>query len=98
MRPASAELEVVFGSREGQFLAIVPMRRPYADPGNLSDDSDDRDANWVLCRVEARLRGFRANFDVALQTFEFPPFRDALHRSGRTSGAWRSSRPSSGKS
>ena len=73
-------LETVFGSPEGEFLAIGVRRRPYADPANLSDDAYDWDANWVTCLLEAKLRGFRASFDVHLQTSDFPPFRDALRR------------------
>ncbi len=78
MGAGTGAAEVVFGSRDADFLAITPRRRPYADPSNLSDDSYDWDANWVVCLVEAKLRGFRAKFEASFLTMEFPPFRDAL--------------------
>jgi len=70
--------EVVFGSRDGEFLSIAVLQRPYADRSSVSDTTYDWDADWVRCLVEAKLRGFRASFEAYLRTNDFPPFRDAL--------------------
>jgi hypothetical protein len=80
VRTRADPLAVVFGSREGEYLAIEVLRRPYADRADVSDGAYDWDANWLSCRIEARLRGFRARFDAFLMTSDFPPFRDALRR------------------
>jgi hypothetical protein len=73
VRETSEQLEIIFGSRSGEFLAIRPLQRPYRDAPPDADDFD-----WVRCLIAAKLGGFQASFEAHLLASEFPPFRDAL--------------------
>jgi len=63
---------LTLGSRETEHLTVTVLRREH-------QGADDYwDGNWVVCRIEARVGGFTADYEASLRTDEFHRFHEGL--------------------
>lgn len=71
-----SNLELVFGSRGSEFLAIRPLRRSASGQNKACY----WDGNWIAYHVEAAVHGFRASYDAFVRTGEVVALRAGLER------------------
>ena len=69
-----SDAELLIGSRDSEFIRIVPLARSGDDP------TDYWDSNWLASEIEASSGTFKASVRANLRTDEFAPFSSDLAR------------------
>ena len=64
----------MMGTPGGDYVAIRPRHRLYPDR------ADTWDGNWIACRIDVEVGGFRGGVDASLRAEDFISFREALQR------------------